>query len=221
MLLAGCQAFGGSDAFATIDAGLTMIAEESRSIRASATAERGQAIATLSAASTRVAALSAVNAALGATLRANHTPTPELRAVVVSAEDMGSSMGDALPADSAQAGGLADEMLVSNLAMAAGTDPVSGCSSGQVSQFSARASRIYLTARVTSLRAGARFSVDWLRQNQTLYSLSWQAEASKASECVWFYVTPQDFDFLPGDYAAEMSVDGLALGSVNFSILEG
>ncbi len=221
LILAGCQAFSGGDSFATIDAELTIIRSESESIRASATAERSMAINTVAAASTRVAELSAINAALGATLRANYTDTPEVREVVVSAEDMGSSMDDAKLDDAAQPDLLAGDMLVSNLATAAETNISSGCSSGLVSQFSPTAQRIYITAQVSALQAGTVFSVDWLRQNEALYSLSWQAEESKPFECIWFYVTPSDFAFAPGEYQAIMYADGLELGGAAFSILDG
>ena len=75
-LLAGCQAFGSVDEVATIGADLTMYAAEGEAIRLAATAERVMARQTIEAASTRVAELSAINAVLGATLRANYTGTP-------------------------------------------------------------------------------------------------------------------------------------------------
>ena len=196
---------------------MTRFAAESHSIRASATAERALAQATVAAASTKVSELSAVNAALGATLRASYTGTPEVRAVVVSAADMGSSLDGGMADDAAPANDAA--MLVTNLATASGLDENSGCSSGAVAQFSPESERIYVTARVTALQSGATFSVDWLRQGQALYSLSWQADYAKAFECVWFYVTPEDFAFLPGDYAARLYVDGVELGSASFSIV--
>ena len=217
LLLASCQAFAGADPLATIEADMTQFAAESQAIRASATAERGLARATIAAASTKVSELSAINAALGATLRASYTGTPEVRAVVVSAADMGSSL-DGGVMDDAPPTNESDAMLVTNLATASGLDENSGCSSGAVSQFSPTSERIYVTARVTALQSGATFSVDWLRQGQTLYSLSWQADYAKAFECIWFYVTPEDFAFLPGDYAARLYVDGVELGSASFSI---
>ena len=94
LLLAGCQALSSGESVATIDSDLTMYASEDESIRAAATAEQSMALETLVVAGTRVAEMSAENAALGATLRANFTGTPEVRAVVVSAEDMGSSLED-------------------------------------------------------------------------------------------------------------------------------
>lgn len=218
LTLVGCQAFSGSDSVATIDADLTMYAAESRAILAAATSERSMALETVVAASTRVAEISAVNAALGATLRAIHTSTPALRAVVVSAEDMGSSLEDDMMDDSAPSSAAEAEMSVSNLATAAGVDQNSGCSSGATSQFSPNSERIYVTAHVAALGAETIFRVDWLRENELLFSLDWEAGYSKDFECIWFYVTPEDFAFAPGDYQAAMYVNGLELGRSTFAI---
>ncbi len=219
LLLAACSALEASDSVAMIDADLTMYATESDMIRAAATAEGLMARETIVAASTRVAELSVVNAALGATLRTNYTGTPEVEAVVVSADDMGSSLQDDMMDDSSAAEADSDAMEVSNLATSIGLDSNSGCSSGTVSQFSPSVPEIYVTARVSPLRAGANFQVTWLRGNELLYEVGWQPSYSKPFECIWFYATAEDFAFIPGDYSATMTVDGLALGSVSFDIL--
>ena len=215
LALTGCQAFGGNDAVATIESDLTMYAAESDALRGAATAEREMAAATLKAAGTAVAELSIVNAALAATLRTNFTPTPEIRPVVVSAEDMGSSLDQDMMDDEVEVGA---EMQVSNLATAVSVDSNSGCSSGEVRQFSADAQRIYVTARVTSLVTGSRFSVDWQYEDRVVYRVSWQADYSKSFECIWFYATPTDFSFLPGSYTATLFVDGSARGTTTFTI---
>jgi hypothetical protein len=219
LFLAGCNALAASDSVAMIDADLTLYASERDMIRAAATAESIMALETVVAASTRVAELSAVNAALGATLRANYTGTPEVEAVVVSADDMGSSLEDDMMDDSSEGESESEPMEVSNLATASSLDPNSGCASGTVRQFSQSVPEIFVTARVTALRAGAAFQVAWYRGDALVYDVSWQSTYSKSFECIWFFATPEDFAFTPGGYSATMTVDGLALGSVNFDIL--
>ena len=219
LLLAACSALEASDSVAVIDADLTLYATESDMIRAAATAEGIMARETVVAASTRVAELSVVNAALGATLRANYTGTPEVEAVVVSADDMGSSLQDDMMDDASGSAAESDALELSNLATSTGVDSNNGCSSGTVRQFSPSVAEIYVTARVSPLRAGANFQVNWLRGNELLYEVGWQPSYSKSFECIWFYATPQDFAFTPGGYSATMTVDGLALGSVSFDIL--
>lgn len=196
-----------------------MYAVEREAILAAATSEQSMAVETVVAASTRVAELSAVNAALGATLRANFTATPEVRAVVVSAEDMGSSLDDMMD-DTAESAIVESEMRVSNLSTAAETDRNSGCSTGAISQFRSNAEYIYVTAEVTALRSGTTFSVDWSYEDELLIDMSWQADRAEPFLCIWFFATPVDFAFTAGEYTATMFVDGLELGSTTFSILD-
>ncbi len=221
LMLAGCQAFSGDDAVATIDPDLTLYALEDESIRVAATADRIMVVETIVAAGTRIAEMSAVNAALGATLRAHHTGTPEVRALVVSAEDMGSSLEDDMVSDAAEQMPADSTMRVSNLVTARSTDPDSGCSSGTVREFSPSDELIYVTGRVTALRAGTQFEVDWQFNRRTIYRVAWLADFSRSFVCVWFYATPVDFPFLPGDYAATLYADGEALGTTEFSIKSG
>lgn len=210
--LAGCGALGGSDAVATIEVDLTLIAAESDELRSAVTAERQMAAATLEAAGTEVAAHSAINAALASTLRANYTPTPAVRPVVVSAEDMGSSLDGDMMDDAAAL------MRISNFAAARGVDANTGCATGQAQQFPANAERIYVTAHVTSLIADSSFDVDWTYEDRVVYRVSWRADYSKDFECIWFYATPTDFSFLPGRYTATLYVNGGAQGSASFTI---
>ncbi|MCY3832134.1 MAG: hypothetical protein OXG85_03895 [Chloroflexi bacterium] len=216
-LLAGCQALSG-EGVATLDADLTAYASESQLIRAVATQEQIMVIETLIAAGTRVAELSAVNAALGATLRANYTGTPEVRAVVVSAEDMGSSL-ESDRMDESITTPAAATMRVSNLSTAESVDPASGCSNGTISQFTPDGERIYVTARVTELQAGSYFEVDWQFDERRIYQVSWLADYAKSVECIWFFATPVDFAFLPGSYSATLYVDGEAIGTTDFSVV--
>ena len=221
LMLAGCQAFSAGDAVATIDPDLTMYALENESIRGAATAEQIMVVETIVAAGTRIAELSAVNAALGATLRAHRTGTPEVRAVVVSAEDMGSSLEDDMTGNEAVRQPSDSAMRVSNLSTARSTDPDSSCSSGTVKQFSPSDELIFVTGRVTALRAGTLFEVDWQFNRRRIYREKWLADFSGSFVCIWFYATPVDFPFLPGDYAATLYADGEALGTIEFSVLNG
>ena len=218
MLLAGCQAFSGDDAFAAIDSDLTLYAAEDDSIRAAATEEQIMVVGTIVAAGTRIARLSAVNAALGATLRAHHTGTPEVRAVVVSAEDMGGSLEDDMTERETAQRPLDSAMRVTDLSTARSTDPASGCSNGLVSQFSPSAERIFVTARVTGLQSGTLFEVDWLFNGRSVYRVEWRADFSRSTVCIWFYATPVAFPFTPGNYAATLYADGEAVDTTEFSI---
>ncbi len=217
LLVAGCQAFTGSDTLVTIDANMTALAGEREGIQAAATADGNMVAATVVAAGTRVAQLSQVNAALAATLRTSYTATPALRAVVVSAEDMGSSRADDM-LDAAPNSDAPPALQVSALAMADRTNLNSGCADTTRNRFTTDAERIYLTGQVRNLRAGTQFSSLWRYEGQEVYSHAWRAEQSRDFWCIWFYVTPADFAFLPGSYTALLHVDGALAGNVPFSI---
>lgn len=220
LLLTSCQALSGDNPVATIDADLTMYASESESIRAVGTAEQMMVVETIAAAGTRIAKSSAVNAALGATLRANQTGTPEIQVAVVSAEDMGSSMEDGMMDDEAVRTAPESVMRVSNLSTAESTERDSGCSSGTVSQFSPGSEFIYVTARVTALQNDTLFEVEWQYDGRAVSDMSWLADFSKSFICIWFYATPVDFPFLPGRYTATLSVNGEPVGTTEFAIAE-
>lgn len=217
-LQAGCQALGGSDANATISADLTLVDSESESIRAAATAEQQMVVETIVAGGTRISRLAAVNAALGATLRAHQTGTPVVSAVVVSADDMGNSLEDDMMDSESPSAPPASVMTVSDPSTASSLDPDSGCSTGTVRLFSPGAERIYMTAVVSALQLGTLFEVDWRFNARSLYRGSWLADFSSASVCVWFYATPVDFPFMPGSYSATLYADGVAQGTTDFSI---
>ena len=220
-MIAGCAAVGGGGSIATIDADLTVVAFENESIGAAATAEQDMVVATVAAAGTRIARLAAVNAALGATLRAHHTGTPEVRAVVVSADDMGDSLEGGMMEGEAEGEPPVEAMRVANLSTAAGLDRDSGCSTGAVARFSAGAERIYVTAEVSALPIGTLFEVDWRNVSRSLYRGSWLSDFSRSFVCIWFYATPVDFPFTPGNYAATLFADGAALGTTEFAIAGG
>ncbi len=217
LLSAGCQAFAGGEAAATIDVNLTPLPIERSAIQTAATVDHAMVAATVVAAGTRVAQLSRVNAALAATLRSSYTATPELQAVVVSAGDMGSSRVDAMM-DTAPGRDEPRAMQVSALATAAGTNTNTGCANATVNRFSPAADRIYLTAQVSQLLAGTQFSALWRYEGSEVSSHSWRAGQSEDFLCIWFYVTPADFAFQPGSYSAELYVDGAQTGNVPFTI---
>lgn len=221
LALAGCGAIGGGAGITTIDGELTMAAAESEMIGVAASAEQVMVLETIAAAGTRIADMAAVNAALGATLRAHQTGTPEVRPVVVSADDMGSSLEGDMMAEAEERGPPDTSMRLSNLSSAASRDPDTGCSTGTVNRFSASAESIYIIAQVAALQIDVLFEVDWRFNGRSIYRPAWLADFSGSSVCIWFYATPVDFPFLPGNYTATLYADGLALGTTEFDIGSG
>ena len=215
LLLSACAALPGQRVAATLDNSATHWAREATALVAAAAADQTRAAATVAAAATAISRQSRINAALGATVRAAHTPTVAVRKVVVSAADMGASLDSNLPGE--MAGQAAPR--VENLATARGVNRADGCATGVTRRFAADATTIYATARIRDLRENTYFEMDWLYESRVLARLSWRAPYSAASECIWFYVAPEDFPFLPGSYSAMLFVNGAASGSADFEIL--
>ncbi len=217
-VVAGCQALASENAQTPVDANATVYVLELTVLQRAAVLDQAQAGATLSAGGTRVAELSQVNAALGATLRAAFTPTAEIRVMVVSAEDMGSSLDQDMMDDMPDNEGDLSAMRIVGLATANSVNASNGCSTGEVRRFNSGDERIYVTARVEGLRPDTYFEVDWKSGERVLYRVSWRASYAAAAECIWFYATPVDFPFLPGNYRATLFVNGQAHSSTDFSI---
>lgn len=218
ILLAGCQAFTGGDDSGTLAAEMTLFVTEAASIQQAAAIDQTRAVETLAAAAGTVSAVSAVNLALAATVNADVTAAPAVRAAVVSAADMGSSLDMEMMDDRAASDDGLAVMRVSDIAAARRVNPNNGCSSGLVTQFSGDDERIYVTARVSGLRDGTHFGVDWFYGERVVYRSSWQADYSAQFECIWFYAVADDFSFLPGGYTAVLYVNGAAEPSIQFSI---
>ena len=216
--LTGCQALTPANVVVTIQRESVNLDLAMAALDEAAATDEAQLVATVAAASTRVAERSLMNAALGATLRANFTATPAVRAVIVSAEDMGSSLDTDMMDDMSYEDTSDATVQISDLDTARGINANSGCATGSVKRFGTDEAQIYATARVTNLRAGTTFEIDWLQENRVVDRFSWQADYNAATECIWFYVTPQDFAFLPGNYSATLFVNGVSQASTDFTI---
>ena len=218
MALTGCQVLNSSDVVATIDINVTSHDMAIAALQQAAAADATSAVATVAAAGTKVAENSFLNVALGATLRANYTATPAVRAVVVSAEDMGDSLESDMMDDMGETRSNVQTIGISNLDTARAVQANSGCSAGSVRQFRSGDERIYATARVSGLQVGTYFEVDWIYQNRVVNRVSWLADYAAQSECIWFYVTAEDFAFLPGAYSATLFVNGASQSTTEFTI---
>ena len=215
LLLPACAALPGQPPPATLDRSATDWAREATALVEAVAADGTLAAATLEAAGAAIADRSRLNAALGATLRALYTPTVAVRKVVVSVADMGSSLDQSLADDTAAE----PAVRVDSLATARGVNQSDGCPAGVSARFAADTSRIYATATVRDLREDTYFEMDWIYEGRVLSRLSWRATYAAAFECIWFYVSPEDFPFLPGNYRATLFVNGASSGSADFEIL--
>jgi len=218
--LAGCQTFAGEDVPATLSYEMTAVATEAALIQQTVQIEQTDVVETLQASGTAVANASNVNQVLAATVRVNILPTSAMREVIVNPGDMGDSLDTEMMEDE-NIEITSEDMLVQSLGIARSVRSSDGCSNGSVTQFTDDDERVYFTAQVFNLANNINFSVDWVFEERLVYRSVWTSDYSASSECIWFYMTPDDAPFLPGLYTVTLFVNGNALPSQQFSISIG
>lgn len=220
VFLSGCQSFAADHSSVTLAAEMTGFATESSMIQQTALVEQTAVVATLQSAGTLVADAASVNLVLAETVRANVISTPSVREVIVNPGDMGSSLDTEMMEDDEGIEAFVD-MQVNNLGIARSVNNSNGCSNGVATQFTDADERVYFTSQVINLENGTNFSVDWVFEDRIVYRSVWTSDYSASSECIWFFMTPDDAAFLPGVYTVTLYVNGNALPSQQFSISIG
>lgn len=220
MFLASCQSFGSEDVSITLESQMTAFATESAMIQQTSQIEQTDAVETLQASGTTVANAANVNVVLAATVKVNIVPTPVRQEVIVNPDDMGDSLDSEMmeEEDNFEVSG---ETEIRNVGTARSVRASDGCSNGNVTQFTDNDERIYLTAQVSNLTSGINFSVDWVFEERLIYRTAWTSDYSASSECIWFFMTPEDAPFLPGLYTATLFINGSTASSQQFSINTG
>jgi hypothetical protein len=201
---------------------MTAFVTESAVIQQTASSEQAVAIETVQAASTLIAESANVNMALAATVELNIEPTTAIRVVIVNPEDMGASLEEGMteedPVESDNTSASSSGVQVNNLGTARNVNNSNGCSGGNVANFYDDDERIYVTARIRDLVEGVTFSIDWVYEQRLVYRSSWTSDYAARSECIWFYMTPDDAPFLLGTYTVTLYVNGEAQPAQQFSI---
>jgi hypothetical protein len=218
--LTGCQSIVGEDISVTLSTEMTAFATEVSMIQQEAQSEQTLAVETLQASGTSVADASNINAVLASTVQSNVAPTISMREVIVNPDDMGDSL-DTEMMDEDMTDIDSDEILVRNLGTAKGVRTSDGCTNGNVTQFTDNDERIYFTAQVFGLQDGTNFSLDWVFEERLVYRSVWVADYSAHSECIWFYMTPDDAPFLSGLYTVTLFMNDIAQPPQQFSINAG
>lgn len=220
-LASGCQALQGPDVQATLLAEGAAYVAEATAIAAAALSDRALIEATVAAAGTQVAELNSVNQQLLATARAAIPPTPQ-RVVGSAPQVEGTILPESINSMEAMSqGGLPSSGFV-NTGVAASVRESDGCPDSLQAQFTPDAARIYATTRATSIRAGTVMSVEWRRDGELVFSDSWTVQRDAADFCLWYFITPDDVPFLPGQWSARLFADGAAIEpEAAFVIIEG
>jgi hypothetical protein len=98
-------------------------------------------------------------------------------------------------------------------------NPSSGCVINPVTVFAPNEDRIYATAHVINLNAGAVLASEWFYGEESRYSFQWTVERNYDELCIWFYIDPSITPFTPGNWRVQLFADGFNLeGPMMFEI---
>ncbi|NDJ61823.1 MAG: hypothetical protein GYB67_11900 [Chloroflexi bacterium] len=143
--------------------------------------------------------------------RANITlapPTPELV-----------QLETAEPTPPAANAGAASSIL-SNLTMspAVGADD---CPVNARNAFTSADESIYISALARGLNTNNQVSTRWYREGTEVISYDWSPDSFIQEACIWFFISPQDVAFTPGNWRVELYIDGGLVGqALTFTISE-
>ncbi len=81
--------------------------------------------------------------------------------------------------------------------------------------------RLYGTWVAYNLRAGTVFRTQWYRDDELVFTDAWTAPRDGEQLCIWFYVTPQDVEFLPGRWQIRLFADEINAATPIEFLIEG
>jgi hypothetical protein len=217
-LLVGCSALGGEDLSATLQAQGTAYIAEATAISDRMAAMGTQIAATTAYAATYVAQVDGTNRQIVATLRASVPPTPQIVTAMNPELPIGTLTSDmmGMPEIAGAGGGILQFLQFTQTASSVRSSD--GCAENVTSQFTPATSQIYATARALNVSAGTELGVEWLYEGQIVYSSRFVVEQFSPDYCFWFFITPQDVPFTPGNWSVRMLVNGAPTQPFSFTI---
>jgi hypothetical protein len=207
-----CQALGGSNPSATLEANTGAFIASATALEIAANGNATQVMATTQPIQTQIAQVNAVNQHLLATVIAGTSPTP--RVIVGDANPSGGgtmtdNMGQTEQTQTGTSGGATTGTQFTQIATAFSIRESDGCASQLQSEFSIDTSRIYLTAYAINLVAGTQIDADWRFNGTSMVTTSWTVDQNYVDLCVWFFISPEDTTFSPGNWAAQLIVNAV------------
>lgn len=223
LIISACSVLGTDNPAATQQAEVTAYIGETTAVAQRIADASTQAVATAAAAETYIAQVDGINRQVVATLRASIPPTPQ----IVTAVDPSLPLGTISPSSGAGAGmsdsaGAMPENTIAQFLQftqtATSVRSSDGCAENVTNQFSANVAEIYATARALNVVAGTELGVEWSFAGQVVYTSSFIVEQDNPDFCFWFFITPEDVPFTPGDWSVRMLVNGAPIQPFSFTI---
>lgn len=200
-ILVACQVLRPPDVQATLRAENVAYRDEATAVAVTSQAQQENTQATVEAAGTHVSELDNINQQLVATVRAAVPPTPRRIVGAASEAIMTPGMEEFTGAPSA--------LQVAEVSTSAAVSSSDGCPTSVQNQFTADTPEIYVTARAFNITAGTQMGVEWYYQGQVVLQDTWTIQTTAPVLCVWYFITPADVPFSPGQWSVRLSANGV------------
>lgn len=87
------------------------------------------------------------------------------------------------------------------------------CATASATEFDITTPEIYAVGTARNFPAGFTLTFTWLRGGEVLLTDDFTWDNPVDGLCIWYYVTPTDFEFLPGTYSLTFESNGAAVAS--------
>jgi hypothetical protein len=95
------------------------------------------------------------------------------------------------------------------------------CATGSSTVFDVTTPEIYAVGTANNFPAGYSLTFTWTRNGEVLLSDTFTWDAPVNGACIWYFVTPAEFEFLPGSYSVSFDNNGVpAALPVTFELID-
>lgn len=205
LVLAGCQALGGPNVPATLQAENQGYIAEATSIAQAFNRDAQRVVVTSAAVLTEVAEMQHANVELLVTVRAGETPLPRREVLM-----------DSVPIQ-LEAG----QRWFVKIGTATSIRESDSCVTQPQLVFPAGVSRIYAGVRAYNIEAGVRMSASWSFEGEVVFEEAWDLNRGASNICMWFALDSSQVALSSGAWAVRLFADGFQLEeAMTFTIIE-
>lgn len=87
------------------------------------------------------------------------------------------------------------------------------CAVNTTSNFTTTTPEIYLVVEAVNTPADAQFGSRWSREGTVLADIDFSLNFDIERACIWFFVDQTDFQFTPGNYTVDLTLNGEPAGT--------
>lgn len=86
------------------------------------------------------------------------------------------------------------------------------CAVNITSEFTPQSPAIYVVARARNIQPGTQLSSQWTANGQPIVSYDFTPNFAIRDACIWFFVTPSEVAFTPGEWSVQLAINGTPNG---------